>query len=391
MKKGRVFVVFCIDTEGPLKDPNYKDITNFLENWKGIDTIFLSKMFSKKLRFSFPDSKNNPVIFTWFMLNWTGFRTNPVFHDFGYNKVFDHYKKRWGNEIRHFGDEIAWHYHHPALSGIGNEWGLNWLDNREYENVLCRLLIDRNFFPLCYRSGGTIEDDLQSNWLEQWIPFDYSNRNCPDLNWEKEEADGRKIKDILRWQKAPADWSFYHPSVKDHTQKGQMKRFIAKSLDIKSGAHSITENHVVEAFEEAEQGKDIIFSGFEHDYRDHSEDILQVMKWISEVSKETNIEYLYVSASEAIKLAAKLPKNEKIKLNIIKTSNKLSVTSNKPLFNPQPFLAIKYSQDLYRWLPMFKLEDLVWEYNLTKNDKGKKMGVAAHDQTGNTFIETFTA
>lgn len=391
MKKGKVFVVICIDTEGPLRDPNYQLPTQLLGSWTDIDKILLPKLFSKRFRFAFTDSQRKPVVLTWFMLNWTGFRTNPVLHDFGYHKIFDHYKKFWGKQIKEYGDEVGWHYHHPSLSGIGNEWGLNWFDNREYENVLCRMVIDRRFFPLSYRSGGAIEDDLQSNWLEQWIPFDYSNRNCPDLNWEKVEADGRKIKDILSWKNAPTDWSFYHPSTKNHTQRGQMKRFIVKSLDIKSGAHAITKNHVVEAFEEAKQGKDIIFSGFEHDYRDRTEEIIQVMEWISEISKKTNIEYFYTSASEAIKLVAKFPKNEKLKLKIRKTPEKLSIKSSKPLFSSQPFLAIRYSESLYRWLPMFRTGDLNWEYNLSEDDKGKKMGVAAHDQTGNTFVETFTA
>ncbi len=389
MKKGKVFVVFCIDTEGPLKDPNYKGITHFLENWKDIDKEFLSKMFSQKLRFSFPDSKNGSAIFTWFMLNWTGFRTNPVSHDFGYHKVFDHYKKKWGAKLKEYGDEIAWHYHHPSLSGIGNEWGLNWFENREYENVLCRLVIDREFFPLSYRSGGTIEDDTQSNWLEQWIPFDYSNRNCKDLNWEKEEADGRKIKDILSWKKAPPGFTFYHPSAADHTKEEDMRRFIVKSLDIQSGAHVITKAHVEEAFEEANKGKDVIFSGFEHDYRDHSEAIVQIMQWLNEISKKTHIDYFYTTAAAAVSLTGNFKKGKQLLLSIERTSEKIIIKSNKPLFNPQPFLAIKYSQDLYRWLPMFKTKELSWEYNFIKGDSGKKMGVAAHDQVGNTFVDTF--
>ncbi len=57
-----------------------------------------------------------------------------------------------------YGDEQCWHYHHPPASGIGNEWGLDWTRLREYEQIVSRQILEREWFPSCFRAGGTILD-----------------------------------------------------------------------------------------------------------------------------------------------------------------------------------------------------------------------------------------
>lgn len=387
--RSKVYVVFCIDTEGPYTDPNYFQPSQLIGTWKGIDQQFLTPVFSKQFRYSHPDSDGNPAVFTWFMLNWVGFRTNPIIHDLGYHKVYDHYVKNWGKQLKKYGDEIAWHYHHPSLSGIGNEWGVNWFDNKEYENLLCRMLIDRQFYPKSYRAGGTIEDNDQSNWLEQWVPFDFSSRSDKNVNWEKIEADGSKLGDILPWRNAPNQWVPYHPSKTDITKPGSMKRYITKSLDIKSNAHNTTYAQILAAFKQVAKGQSQILSLFEHDFRDRSAEMIQIMQWIDQASKATKVSFNYVSAAQAVQQLQKLSTKNKLKLSISKLKDKLVIKSNQPLFNNQPYLAIKYSKNVYNWLPMFKTSDQSWEYYPLFEDKGKTIAVAAHDINGNTFIKVF--
>lgn len=386
---GRVFVVFCVDTEGPFTDPNYHAPSQLIGSWKSIDNIFLSQIFSDKLRFAYPDSEEKGAIFTWFILNWTGFRTNPIQHDFGYHKVYDHYFTKWGKQIKKYRDEIGWHYHHPAITGIGNQWGLDWFANREYENQLCRMLIDRKFFPIVYRSGGTIEDINQSNWLERWIPYDYSNRNGSNVNWGKIEADGSKLKNLLDWYKTPNSWIPYHPSAEDFTKLGTMNRLIVRSLDIKSGAHVITKAEIIKAFNEAKRGSDIILSVFDHDFRDRVQEFIQVMRWISECSQKTGIKFYYASGTEAIKQLQKIHSLKPLKLFVKKGTEKIQIRANKTLYNSQPFLTIKYSKNIYEWKPMFKTKVDTWEYQLIDEDKDKVAGVAAHDLEGNTYTKVF--
>jgi hypothetical protein len=386
---GKVFVVFCIDTEGPCFDPNYPNHSELLGTWKAIDKIFLSQIFSQDFRYAFPDSQNNPLVFTWFIINWVGFRTNPVRRDFGYHKILDHYQKSWGSKLKEYHDEIGWHYHHPSLSGAGNHWGLNWFSNHQYEEILCRLIIDRNLFPIVCRAGGTIEDNIQSQWLEQWIPFDFSNRNTSDINWAKKEPDGKQIRELVDWGHAPDDWLPYHPSAGDFSKTGQMKRTIFRCLDIKSRVYTLKRKEIEKAFLRAKNGQDTILSMFDHDFRNRSEVIYKIMKQISQLAKESGVKFYYGGARQAVKSFYRYSLKNDLKLTIKNTRGKLIVLSNKTLFNPQPFLAVKYSQNLYCWLPMFKTRDHAWEYYFIPEDEGKKMAIGAHDLEGNTITKRF--
>jgi len=383
---GKVLLVFCFDTEGPYTDPNYYDPKQLLGNWQSIDRVFLSKLFSKEFRYKYLDSEGCHFVASWFFLNWIGYKTYPVKHDVGYHKVFDHYKNKWGKQLKEFGDELGWHYHIPPINGVGNEWGTDWHSTNMHTENLCRMLIDREFFPNIYRAGGTIEDDVQSNWLEEWIPFDYSNRNEKSVNWNKKEADGRRIKDLLPWKKAPSLWHPYHPSFKDLTKKGSMNRLILKSLDLKSKVHTMTREKVFKVFESV-KSRDIIFSVFEHDFRDRSKNILQFLSWVSKASTKTGVKFYYCGAAEAVKKYYKWELDRKLRLNVYTPKNKVLVKSNEKLFNKQPFLGIKYSRNIYNWKTMYKVKENVWEYNLLKEDLNKVIGIGAHDLQGNTFTK----
>ena len=68
-----VYVVCAIDTEGPIDDPDKPEI---LSNWGRVDDL-ICKITSEKYRLSYPDSYGGGLIFSWFILHLTGFKTNP--------------------------------------------------------------------------------------------------------------------------------------------------------------------------------------------------------------------------------------------------------------------------------------------------------------------------
>ena len=167
-----VYVVLCIDTEGPCADPDKPDL---LGTWDPVDGA-MDKLFDPAFRARLPDPTGGELRVGWFFLTWTGFTSNPRQRAFGYHAVRDHYLGRWGERIATCGDEQCWHYHHPPASGVGNEWGLDWTSGDEHDRILSRQALERGWFPSCYRAGGTIVDPLSSRWVDCWFPFDYSNR-----------------------------------------------------------------------------------------------------------------------------------------------------------------------------------------------------------------------
>src|SRR3954471_22677456 len=153
-----VHVVVCMDTEGPCADP---DNAELLATWDEVDAA-MGKLFEPAFRSRFPDPSGGGLRFGWFFLTWTGFATNPRSRDFGYHRVRDHYLERWGDALASFGDEQCWHYHHPPASGVGNEWGLDWTLGDEHDRILSRQMLERGWWPACYRAGGTIMDAISS-------------------------------------------------------------------------------------------------------------------------------------------------------------------------------------------------------------------------------------
>ena len=121
-----VYVVVCMDTEGPCADPGNSEL---LGTWELVDEA-IDKLFDDDFRNAKPDPSGARLRFGWFFLTWTGFTANPRKRAFGYHAVRDHYLERWGARLAELGDEQCWHYHHPPASGTANEWGLDWTVRR---------------------------------------------------------------------------------------------------------------------------------------------------------------------------------------------------------------------------------------------------------------------
>jgi hypothetical protein len=386
MKKNKqrtVYVVPCVDVEGPLSD---KKLSDLYDSWERIDKS-LKIIFSRDYRNANPDSFKGHLIFSWFMLDFTGFKTNPRKRDWGYHKVHDHYAEKWGRKIKKYGDGIYWHYHHPPKSGIGIEWNCDWLSNTEYEYILTRKLIDRGFFPSVFRAGGTIETNDTSEWLEKWIPFDYSNRNSKNTRWNRLEADGRPVKDVADWRLAPDNWSTYHPNHKNYQLRGDMKRLIVRSLDIYSGAHVLTQDEVDEAFSRAATGKETILSFFCHDFREMGKLNNSVIRMIQVSAKKFKAKWRYANALEAIKRVKgfRYQKGPEFRLKV--KNGILMVSSSKPLFGPQPYLAIKYENGEYIHPDFTSIGRDKWVYEIKKVNQ--IIGIASNDSFGNTEVALY--
>ena len=221
-------------------------------------------MTNDKFRKKFKDKNKNGIIYSWFILTLTGFKTNPFKRPMKYNLTYNFYKKNFYKNFLKYNDEIYWHYHQPAKSGIGNEWSRDWNASQEYINILNRLVADKGFFPSCFRAGGRIEDNDLSNWLENYIPFDYSNCSGK-INWDRIESDGRKLREVADWSRAPKSWVGYHPNFLDYQKTGDQKRYIFRCMDLKSPVYNLKDSDIEQAFETAESGENAILSVFEHD------------------------------------------------------------------------------------------------------------------------------
>jgi len=336
----RVIVVHCVDTEGPIggdvrRRPDGSK--EFMDKWDDIKDS-LREITSEEFRSKNKDSFGNVFKLNWFIMDFTGFKTNPKERICEYNNTYDNIKSL-STEV----DSFHWHYHQPPKSGVGDQWSDSWSSSKEHYNILGRRIIDRQDFPEAYRAGGTIEDNECSLWLEENIMIDYSNR-VSDRSYKTDN-----IFDF-NWFSAPPHWGYYRPDSKNFLNPGNMRRYIVKSVDLESRLHRLNQSDVDNCFKIAkETNQPIILSYFSHDHRDMRKETKKAVYMIKEASKKYNVDYCWSDALEAVQYCENI-KPVKVRIGIEKTksSNTIRVYFDKSIYQKYPFIYIKNKKGVIR-------------------------------------------
>ena len=426
---GTVYVVHCIDTEGPLYEEPvvpFEQIKNIFgieikptrENliklqkgeldvggkeeavrnlvdihkittrgsWEEILEM-LEEVTSDEFRHILPDSRGNGWIYNWFCMDHVGFRgKNPRRRDSGHHKVFDRYFRMVSEQQK--GDFIGFHHHPVPFSGNYNESGTAFWGGENLNQILCRKIIDRKWFPVAFRPGFHTERP-DSNWfLEQWIPFDYGNQSVRTEETDQTDLSAGRFGD---WRHAPLEWYPYHPAHDDYQQKGNCRRWITRCLNMYARIRQITAEDVEDAFCTAREGKNVILSFTDHDYKDMRYEIDSVRSLITQAAdKYPNVSFEYADAVSAMRKClglSYLDLNLDAELQNGNGNPRLIVRTDAPIFGPQPFLAVKTVKGEYFWDNFdFVTPEKEWgytfDYNTVKLEDVETIGIAANNGYG---------
>jgi hypothetical protein len=436
VKNPKLYIVHCIDTEGPLYesiDATFERLkqlfgVNLLatkenlckiqrkeidlggkeemaaiafsehllaynDTWDKIDSM-LDKIMTKKYRQQFQDSNGDGIIYNWHCMDNSGFETNYRRRDLGFGNIFSHYQ----GKIREYNskDVIHWHFHplsfnkdaHIPSTSYDNSYSL-------IHQIICRRMIDYNWFPIVNRAGFHAVRQDSSFFLEQWIPFDYSNQST--YNNSDGQTDCNRFGD---WHRASKKWIPYHPSHNDYQLPGNMNRLTTKCLNIGTRYKLLTDEEIERAFQDALESGSAILAFTNHDFRDMSVDIEDIYSRIEKIHKKySDVHTINSDAVTAMKNTFYKEidtKGEKIKIDveIIAESgvDKVIVTlKSGKVFGSQPYLAIKTKEGGY-YHDNFNERDYLstWEYILDeytiKLPTIEKIVVASNDHYGNQFI-----
>ncbi len=335
---GKLYVCPAMNTYGPATDPKHADL---LTSWDDVNAGN-SKYFTDSFRNALLDSRGKKVVLSWYACSWSGFKTNPVQRDFGWFNIFDKTLNKFGKEIEKFNDGFFWIYNHPDKDGVGNAWGLEWLENAQYLHILNKFILDRSYFPAILQVP-TINTDT-TNFIEEYFPYQISNRSSRKLNWNNIEADGKLTKDVLQWERGPDNWIPYSPSEIDHQLPGQLKQKMLRVMDIKTRIIHFPEEEIFSAFEQCRKGHDCIISGYEHDFRDRCDAVVDLfLQPISRISKKyPDIEIVNATSFEACNsIFANTVYNEMPTLNVSLAKDQLIISSTQRLYSSSPYVAIR--------------------------------------------------
>ena len=436
MKK--VYIVHCIDTEGPLNEsleatferlkhiyhidlkPSEKllkqlqegkvDLNgleesvkntlnphylNYNNNWDKID-LMLRDCLSDNFRNKFLDSSGKSWVYNWHCVDHVDFTYNPRSRAMGYHGVFDHYKKIL-EDTKSKQDGLHFHYHPHPMIKHAHLCATRWLGPTDkLFQILSRRIIDRSWFPSTNRPGFQVTRPDSHWFLEQFIPFDYASLSLEQSNEYEDQFDlsaGRSGD----WRRAPVSWEPYHPSHEDYQTKGDCKRWIARCLNVGTRFANINYKEVERAFIEAQEDRNVILSFADHDFRDLRKDVEEAYNLISTVSKKyPKVKFEFSEAAEAMRKALNLDDIGKceLELNLKKVNDKahvLEINSNKNIFGTQPYLAIKTKDNEYFHDNLdFQVPKKRWTYTFDeetlKLGQIDKIGLAVNSPSGETTV-----
>ena len=377
--------------ENEIAEAFSKKFLNYNNNWNKIEKMYSNFCLNRK---KFKDSFGNFWKINFFCLDNVFYTLNPRQREMGFHKIYDKYKffiSKYKSRAR---DKIYFHFHPHSFDNNATSCGTRWIMGTDkLTQILSRKIIQRNWFPSVNRPGFQVNRPDSHWFLEQFIPFDYSNLSYRETKKEKIQRDfsGGRSGD---WRRAPLTWEPYHPSHDDYQKRGECKRLIIRCLNIGTRSYLLNQKEVDRAFIEAQSNKKVILSFANHDYRNINYDIIDVYKMLlSSAKKFKNIKFKFCSALEAAQnfKKKKLLKKFDVKIKLYKTLKRLEIKSNQNIFGSQPYLALetKKNQFLYDNLD-FQVPKRSWSYTFDKDtimlDQIKKIGVAVNNEYGQTVI-----
>lgn len=431
-----LYVVHCIDTEGPLDekleatferlrylygldlepdpavlarlqtgtyevgDPELRAaiMTTFgagnlayMRSWDQL-TGMLDRLDGEDVRLALPDSDGNGWLMNWHCVSHHGFdpAKNPRCRDLSMHGVFDRYRERV--KTSRWRDGLHWHFHPVPRSRQANHSATAYFTSPEIFEIISRRVLERGWFP-CVNRPGFHSERPDSHWfLEQWIPFDYANARSAEEAAQTDQLHGR----FSDWRRAPDDWSVYHPHHDDYQVPGLCRRAIGRCLYLGGRVNRLRQEEVHKAFAEARE-EDCILSMCSHDFRDLTLDVAAIQEMLRRAARDfPDVAWRYEDGARAMRavlgLAETPPARFELSLEAIDgEQHLLTIRSDQPPFGPQPWFCCKM-RDGAVWHDNLDIGNAPLEWTYTFDEQTarlkdlERIGVAMNTASGRTTV-----
>lgn len=354
------------------------------------------KVMDAAWRQKIKDSYGQTVKFTWWMMAGNIFRQGinvnvPIANTMGLYLMKTHH----GNAIRQFGDELSLHYHTFWWTDYNGDGKYYWNQAKtfleckdDFNFTLAQYLLEENTFPVSFRSGWHYMDNDWQNYIDSLLPYSMHD-DYPAKRFVTEEP----IDNVFDWSMSSPKFVPFHPSKTNYQLPGTCKGWNLRSKHI----GSVNNTLLTQMFTEANKGNTQVACLWGHLPEDtFLSNIENIDKLAHELQlKYPNVKFRYCSAIEAMQrylksidsLAPKITFTEKLS----GTDVTYSIQLDEPIFQKQPFVAVKDIYERFIVIPCKQTGANLWETTQSFPKKIlAKAGVAVTDTVGNlstTFIK----
>jgi len=433
-----LYVVHCIDTEGPLHESleatferlesilgrrlepsratlariqrreldlggqeglaaliTSPQLLDYNDTWDKVDAM-LEELLSPAFRAAHADGRGGGWVYSWFAVDHVGYTDNPRRRDIGYHNVFDHYRVML-RETGSTRDELQFHFHPMSTYREAHVCATSYLNSPHLLETLARRVVDRSWFPSCFRPGFHAERPDAHWFLEQWLPFDFANQAMPgdaEVEQQRDLAAGR----LGDWRRAPDDWSHYQPRHDDYQTPGDARRTIFRCLNVGTRLRLLNEAEVRRAFERADRGEPTVLAFTDHDFRDMRPDVAATHALLRRVAADfPEVDWRHAGAREAARAVlgrdGDPPLELTARLERVGPDLHLRVEANHDTFGPQPFLAVRthdkrYLTDNWDLQTPRRAWSYVFDASTILPASIDRIGIAANDLAGHTHVLT---
>jgi hypothetical protein len=331
-KPDTVYVVLCVDTE-----------TRRLSSYQRTQCLDLSDFsagapvdsaISDEFRNSFTDSFGGHPRFSWFLLTHEAY----FFADPPQPLAVFEAMAPYVDRLSSLGDIIGWHYHHslwPKADSAccwdqlttfnGTRYG-EMTDIEVADQMLAMLILRQRFYPTVFRAGWVWENNEFSKWLDDVIPFDFSN--AAPLKTRTADSVEQYVGAGYDWSQAPDNWTYCDSN---YQKPGNLKRIVFRCFPGHRGA----DLNFIKAFVRAKDGHNAIVAAYTHSFNNLGKFCRVTASSLRNAATVyPNVTTKYVNALEGAQAVLGYSDKTPPVLTLERRRNLLIVSSSEPLFAP---------------------------------------------------------
>ena len=342
-------------------------------------------------RYQFKDSFGVPVKFTWWMMGGNIYREAsnrnvPIPN----TMVLYLMKKYHGKAIRQFGDELSFHYHTFIWSDYNGDGQFCWNQARAFQEcrvdfdfTLSQYLLEEDVFPVSFRSGWHFRDNEWQRYLDQIVPFSMDNNWPAKRSWYTNEP----INNVQDWSRSPSEFIPFHPATNDYQVPGKGRGWNVRSIKMQN----MTQLDMNGIFAKASNGIDQVVCIWNHLPENFIENFTRI-DGLAHISAENSpgVKFRYCTAVEAMQRWMQTSDTSPPIIDIEESNQAqtvtLSIRTSEPIFQPQPFIAIRDAFQQYTNITSSSMSTGPDSWSITlpvPRNLLAKVGVAATDLAGN--------